>query len=454
MKKLLIAILLALIAISPLTYTYQTHAQESSVTERNQRQLMDLLKLVLPNQTDNPNYLIKFENPADDETPVRLTIDGQNEQEISSPFTLPSLATGSHSLLFKFKDGDGTNRELERTLVVIPRAPTISPAKEITQEGKLKVSGTAVGAADVLLFLATPLEAIQGVATSEVDGDWTYEFEGTFNPGVYTLTAQTQKSGLKSDFANPITFTLSNESDDASKSIQNQEDIIATNFVLKEMQDPEKAVKIFRDNPDLVLFTSVAAVLGAILAVLFVSFTRGIKDRSKAKSLSNAFSSKRPIQPTESEDKVGRIETTQTAPISLREKFENAGINFNRTGQSTEKSKPAADKIKQEKIINNQINEINSDLLVEQVKPNIEASPFELASKPQKKKAKKKSSNSETITNQNPTSDKPATVKPKKNGKTMSKEEFLKEFKQYAGEKESKDKEDKKIKLSISSKSI
>lgn len=447
---IVIAVLLFIVTVAAPTITFaQTDGE--SVAEKNARELQDLLKLVLPEQTDNPSYIIKFEDPSpEDDAGVSLQIDGGKEEEITSPHTLPQLVVGSHTLIFKFKDADETSKELEKKIVILPRMPEISANKEITEDGKLKVNGEAAGQADVLLILTTPSELLFGQAQSDIKGVWTYEFEGDFSPGRYALIAQTQKKGYKSDFSTPLNFEIAQQGETGPSDIS-EEEIIQTDFVLKEFNDISNVKKIFQNNPDLTLYSGVLILAGIVLSTLLNGFWHSFRENRKAKKFSQVFNSDRkPKIEKNSDEAQEKLISNKT---SLREKFEQAGLKKGALAAKSSDVEPDNKKDKKEKLVNKQINELNNDLLGEQSNRQIETQSQEI-------QFESHSNSSATETNSK-TDKKIKPVKSKRQkasapkGKTMSKEEFLKEFKNFAPKEVEENNEDgRNIKISINSKQV
>ena len=186
---------------------------ETVVTELDQKEALreqsftNLLKLNLPTQTNNPSLVLTFVDPSEEKKGVQLEIDSKSFVSIKSPYTLPALSIGDHILKFKFVDNVGTTQLLEKTLIVLPRAPIIS-APTITNSA-VEVYGTGLANSDILLIISSGLNLSSKQATIDGEGKWSILFEsGELVDGTYSLTGYVRKYGYASDPSESITFIL------------------------------------------------------------------------------------------------------------------------------------------------------------------------------------------------------------------------------------------------------
>ena len=167
--------------------------------EERTQEIANLLGFVLPEYTDNPSYVITFKDPSPDSQGVEADIDGGSFKKISSPYTLPALSIGQHTIKFRFYDKDSNVQLLEYTLVIIPRTPIISSPD--LKEDSITISGTALANSEIIYTLTANAYNDSGITNSDENGNWSITItpESGFVDGIYTFMAYTRKYGYASN---------------------------------------------------------------------------------------------------------------------------------------------------------------------------------------------------------------------------------------------------------------
>jgi len=219
----------------------------------------NLLKLNLPSQTNNPSLVLTFTDPSEDKKGVQLEIDSKSFVTIKSPYSLPALSIGDHILKFKFVDNVGTTQLLEKTLIVLPRAPIIS-APTISDSSVL-VYGTGLANSEIILVMSSGLNLFLKQSTIDAEGKWSVPFEaGELVDGTYSLTGYVRKYGYSSDPAEAITFILGEGTTTIAGTNSNA-------FAFKNV-DVSTLGKFVSDNPDIIALVAGFFVLGFLVSFL------------------------------------------------------------------------------------------------------------------------------------------------------------------------------------------
>ena len=255
---------------------------ETVVTELDQKEALreqsftNLLKLNLPTQTNNPSLVLTFVDPSEEKKGVQLEIDSKSFVSIKSPSTLPALSIGDHILKFKFVDNVGTTQLLEKTLIVLPRAPIIS-APTITNSA-VEVYGTGLANSDILLIISSGLNLSSKQATIDGEGKWSILFEsGELVDGTYSLTGYVRKYGYASDPSESITFILGKGNTVISGTDSNS-------FSFKNVNLSTLGVFI-SDNPDIIALVAGFFVLGFLVSFLLSLIFRNTNEDEKIKTI-------------------------------------------------------------------------------------------------------------------------------------------------------------------------
>ena len=255
---------------------------ETVVTELDQKEALreqsftNLLKLNLPTQTNNPSLVLTFVDPSEEKKGVQLEIDSKSFVSIKSPYTLPALSIGDHILKFKFVDNVGTTQLLEKTLIVLPRAPIIS-APTITNSA-VEVYGTGLANSDILLIISSGLNLSSKQATIDGEGKWSILFEsGELVDGTYSLTGYVRKYGYASDPSESITFILGKGNTVISGTDSNS-------FSFKNVNLSTLGAFI-TDNPDIIALVAGFFVLGFLVSFLLSLIFRNTNEDEKIKTI-------------------------------------------------------------------------------------------------------------------------------------------------------------------------
>ena len=287
-----------------------------------QKGLENQLGFTLPEYTDNPSYVVTFVDPSPAASGVQLEIDKKEYITITSPYTLPALGIGEHTLKFRFNDKDGNVQLLEYTLIVLPRSPIVNPPTLDTTSIILK--GTGLSNSDIILFVNSNTFNHTETVQTDANGDWSLNItpEGGLVSGIYTITGFTRKYGYASELSQPTVFEV-------GESAQVKDDTKESNiFFSFNTITPDNVKDILSENPDLILLLASAFVFGMFLALLF----KGILVRSKEERVMKKVE--------------GAIKSTKTNENekTLRELFEGKV-------EKKEDSKEKVSKVKEEKAI-------------------------------------------------------------------------------------------------------
>ncbi|MHC1716853.1 MAG: hypothetical protein AB9915_03155 [Candidatus Dojkabacteria bacterium] len=253
------------------TSTTATTELEQQEIQREEDFLNQLL-LKIPSQTDNPNHIITFIDPSEKKVGVQLEIDAKSFQEIKSPYSLPALSIGTHTLKFKFVDKEGTTQILEKELIVLPRPPIInSPTQD---EGIITISGTGLANSEIILILSSSSDIVTKTSTISGDGIWEIKIEEELPAGIYSFTGYTRKYGYAGNLAEAVTFEYG-----TNNSIGGilKEDI---HFSFKDI-DYKKLGSILLDNTDLLILSAIIFALGFALPTMFIGLVK-MKRENKA----------------------------------------------------------------------------------------------------------------------------------------------------------------------------
>ncbi|KKR06149.1 MAG: Major sperm protein [candidate division WS6 bacterium GW2011_GWF2_39_15] len=290
-------------------------------TQRIQK-LETELGLTIPDISDNPTHTITFKDPSGN-TGVKLEIDGQGFKTIVSPYTLPSLGIGKHTIIFKFTDSEETPQILEEILTIIPRPPIID-APEKLGATELTFKGTALAGSVVDLNLTSGTKNYKGAPEVKSDGTWSYNFKGVFQYGIYSIIGVTRKNGYASNYSETTVFELSK----TGEGTQKIETLSPVSFAFKDLlkQDP---VEVVKENPDLAITAAGFLILGIVFGLLLSRMNSSAKEMKIEGILVNTLNRKEKKE--KNEDK-----KVESKGMTLREKFEKAGLSTAKTKDDTQ----------------------------------------------------------------------------------------------------------------------
>lgn len=313
--KTVITLFLAFTMLSP-ALAVSEEGTDSTLTNLEDQRIERLekeLSLTIPAISDNPNHIITFKDPSEENVGVQLEIDGQGYKTVTSPYTLPSLGIGKHVLTFRFTDSEETQQTLEKTLTIIPRPPIIE-APETLSQSQLVFKGTSLAVSTVDLYMTSGTKQYREQVVVNNDGTWTHTFEDTFEYGIYNIVALTRKNGLASSYSETIVFEITKSGGNTVKTVKET----PIHFTFQDMfkQNPQEIVS---RNPDLAYLVGVSLLTGLVIAILFAR----IAHVRLSRNLENVFSNRlKKIENTSPK----KEEKDDSKFLTLREKFERAGL--------------------------------------------------------------------------------------------------------------------------------
>lgn len=219
------------------------------------------LALDIPKITDNPSHLITFVDPSDTSEGVQLEIDEKGFELIRSPYSLPALRIGIHTLTFKFVDSLGSTQIVEKEIIVIPRPPIINSPS--FGEDSMIISGTGLADSQLILILSSSKNLDTFETEINKEGTWNIEIDLTALPeGLYTFSAYTRRNGYASDLAESVTFEQGN-SQNHTLFQGNKENDIYFSFGAITLDNIKQ---IILSNSDLLLLILITFTLGFLLS--------------------------------------------------------------------------------------------------------------------------------------------------------------------------------------------
>lgn len=351
MKKLLFGTIATLLFISVACPAFATeikisdvlgdssNQETTTVQELNQKEqerteaITNLLKLDIPVQTDNPSFALTFVDPSEQKSGVQLEIDKGGYKNITSPYILPALSIGGHSLKFKFVDGDGATQVLTKEITILPRPPIINTPEIV--EGKLVISGSALASSEVILALSSDSKMLTLSTQSDSDGKWSITISENLPTNVYTFTAYARKYGFASNLASAGTANINRSAITEIKKENTKREI---SFSFNDI-DIDNLDGIISSNPDLLVLLSGGFILGLLLTVTIYTIRKNSSESKEIKKVETLmFAKKRPEgqsktlfeKLTEKEKKEGSIiveeieiqkEDTKTEKKKTEERF-------------------------------------------------------------------------------------------------------------------------------------
>ena len=170
--------------------TQTTHTQFSDVILD---QYKKELGLVLPEVIDDPAYKVVFSNPAKDK-PVEFIIDGRQYKNVKSPFPLPNLSLGTHTVVIKFSNKDEVPRTITMNVTVVPKSPVISQTNKTLfyRPNPIVIKGKAMAFSKVMVIINGSDVQYTNV---DANGDWTFLIK-TPKQGTYKLLFFTFNKGI------------------------------------------------------------------------------------------------------------------------------------------------------------------------------------------------------------------------------------------------------------------
>lgn len=266
--------------------------ETTTVQELNQKEqertnaITNLLQLNIPKQTDNPSFVLNFIDPSEEKKGVQLEIDKGGYKSISSPYTLPALSIGDHTLKFKFVDKDGATQTLSKEIIILPRPPIINTPEIV--ENKLVISGSALANSEVIVALSSNSKMTTLATESNSDGRWSITIEENIPTDIYTFTAYTRKYGFASNLASAGTANVKKSTVTEIKKEEIRREIT---FSFRDV-DINNIDGIITSNPDLLLLLSGGFILGLLLTVSIYTIKRNSSESREIKKVENIMFSK------------------------------------------------------------------------------------------------------------------------------------------------------------------
>jgi hypothetical protein len=298
MKKLTITILLTIL-IPNIVYAQDISVEDllgsqdeeisqnvEELEEERTEEIENELNISIPEYTDNPSHIITFVDPSEEEEGVELDVDESGYQDINSPYSLPSLNIGNHHLKFRFIDSVGATKVLEYDIVIIPRPPVIK-APEFS-ENNLLLSGTGLANSEVVLTVSVGANNYTQIADIDSDGNWNTSISmDNVTQGIYTIWGYTRKDGYAS---NPSEPSVMEYGQDGAQDIEDTTKA-NINFDLSTvtLQD---IPGIVIQNPDLVIVLASVLLLGALISSLIFILVRNLRNKETEQEFSKKINGK------------------------------------------------------------------------------------------------------------------------------------------------------------------
>lgn len=305
MKKTLIAIFLLLltptavmaedISVEELLGTEDEQDLTQNVEDLDQERTEEIeneLNISIPEYTDNPSHIMTFTDPSEEEVGVEIDIDESGYKEINSPYSLPSLRIGEHTLKFRFVDSIGATKVLEYDIVIIPRPPLVKAPN--FNEGNLSLSGTGLANSEVVLTVSVGATNYTQIADIDGDGDWStsIDMENT-TEGIYTIFGYTRKDGYASNPSEPAVLEYGD--DGVIKRDVDRKSSISFDFSAIQLND---IPGIIVQNPDLIIILISALLVGALVTALLFILTRRIKGKAQEEEITKKINGKKKEEKT------------------------------------------------------------------------------------------------------------------------------------------------------------
>jgi len=199
MKKGVLKFLVVIILTACLSYIGGQKIYAEG-TNRNDKYL-DELNLNIPETTSDPNLAIEF-TPVSSDT-IEMQIDDKGYESIKSPYQFTSLFIGTHVLDFKYVDNSDITQEFSVDLIVLPREARYATSQKyaFTEDENVVVSGSAVFNSTVDLIIISQGDGSIVLQTVEVDseGNWSLDLTPGLVCGNYQILSMVRKDGFASD---------------------------------------------------------------------------------------------------------------------------------------------------------------------------------------------------------------------------------------------------------------
>lgn len=431
-SKIIAGIILTLTFFSYITIGINTVSAQSNGNTYDE-DLAEQLLLELPEVTENPNYTITFTDPGGEG--VELEIDGQEPEEIKSPYELPTLGIGEHKLTFKFADEEEVSQTLIKEIVIIPRPPQINTPELISS--KLYLSGIGVAGGQIELFITNGKDHWKKEIEIDKSGTWTFEMDKKLNEGNYNVIALARKKGYTSKYSEPAAFLLEKSEDDNQEDQTLEQRIIWENLTISSL--PNQIQDLFSNNTNVFIAIIGFPVLIGIVIGLLIKLIFSSRSTKKAERMLKEALSRQKDDSEKNDKKTKSIkknsESNSTLVNKLKEKLGSSSQKPNKNDDIKTEKKPKEDtknttkkdtkkesiqKTEEEDNTNN--NNPESDKKKKEESSKKEKNTKEPTKNEDLKKPKNKTKEQDESSEDN---------KPDKKDGLFSKAEFLKKFKQF-----------------------
>lgn len=322
LKKITLLLLLCFAFFLP----FNTFAQDGN--EKTKSSLEDMLDLEIPEITDNPSLIINFSDPSKEKSGVELSLDEKEFIKIESPFTLPALSIGDHSLTFRFLDQYDVSQTLTKNLIITPRPPVLNTP--IINNDGINFTGRALAGSEITLILNSNNKMIVKQAEVDQDGLWTLTLTEEIPQGLYTFSAFTKKYGYSSELAEPLILDVSERKIDDS----NTEATNPIHFAFKDFTR-EDFNQLTTNHIDLLVLSIALFLIGLLLGILLFSVSKKKEENRVVKEVEKKF-----VKPTSENEK----------SLTLLEKLKDKTVNIENPSVLKEEKK-TDESVKEKKVI-------------------------------------------------------------------------------------------------------
>jgi hypothetical protein len=438
-KRLIIVALLAGVVTFMPVVSAQTPTPAQVIIDaeaERERQISKELSLNLPETSDDPNYPVTFVDPS--KKGVELTIGTKITQNAPSPFILPNLPIGSHTVTFKFTNKDGLVRVLSKELIIIPKPPIFDQTikTQVARPNQIVLSGTALPQSTVMIIVNS---STVNKFSSNQEGKWEFILPDPAE-GKNSIIAFVLRDGLISEASKPISVEYKLFATDVTSQIPVQE---AQNQVTQVI---ERVKAFMQTNPN-EFYAIIGGALFIIIILIGLNVRKKLDKKNEEKSIADIFgnmANQKTILDIVSEGNTeNKAEKTKEKDSKSKEKLESSKEKSVTTKEKTSKKEvildavaeaPKADKDKKETVIEEKLEvelptfqkrkvDIESKRVSTQKKAKVGKKAKKINSEKREDAANKAASRVivEKDVEETPESDEPAK-------KILSKEEFLKQF--------------------------
>ncbi len=282
-KKITIILFLFLLVLQNSSYIFASNP----LVDEDREKLKKDLSLDIPKETDNPNHILVFVNPSTKEE-VEISIDGSPEKEIKSPYTLPALGIGAHTIEIIYINTNNDTVSLEASLTIVPRPPEIFPPEK--SDDGIKISGTSLPLSNVILFISGEKSNYRENINVLENGSWEYLFNEDFDSDFYTAVAYSKKNSFASSLSEPVIFSVTLQDDPGIKPNNVKDEKLSFSYQILINKDTWLQ---YKENTQFIIFTVTLIFVGLLIGFIIDRAFLGRQERSTEKILRNALQGQR-----------------------------------------------------------------------------------------------------------------------------------------------------------------